>query len=226
MNRPVFLLGGLILALVLLQAKGPSVDAQVESTSFESGPIYAGVELAVDLPGAEHIRNIGSYIDNKGMCVFSSIEMAALAVGLEDMRGFRDWTAKNYRGGGWPDKVDEVLSKWFKTKGIEPIPYTQYEGRSPGEVLSLCSKTGRMACSTYGYSPRYGGPISHMICVSLYGDRFASVLDNNFPGEQRYEWMSPDEFDKRAKATTGSAWIFVWLTPGQPPLPRNLSKKG
>jgi hypothetical protein len=46
----------------------------------------------------------------------------------------------------------------------------------------------------YGYSPRYKSKISHMVdCVHMT-DKWAAILDNNFPGEDQYEWMAPDEF--------------------------------
>lgn len=190
--------------------------------SVVDGPIHDGHELTVDLPAAQQFKNIGSKIDGAGMCVFTSIEMAARAQGLEQMRGYRDWWASVSRGGGWPDQVDKSLKAWFQHKGIKPIPYFQYEGKEPEKVLSLIDRTGRMACLTYGYSPRYGGgTIAHMVCSPGFREKYGIILDNNFvatPGNEKiYEWMDQAELCRRAKLTGGSAWVFVWLTPPPPP---------
>lgn len=201
------------------------VDAQ---TSFINGLSHDGVSITADLPGNQHIRNIGSKIDDAGMCVFSSIEMAALHAGLEQMRGWRDWCAARYPGGGWPEKVDRCLADWFKAKNIAPIPYLNADGLNSAkvaEILDLCDKTGRMACSTYGYSPRYGQRIQHMVCFPAFKDKYGVVLDNNFPGETAYEWVQRKELVRRSIYPNPSAWIFVWLHQGPPPSPRNLRSK-
>ena len=214
-----------ILALVGLLAALPA-DGQPRpnpkpksSDSWVNGLEHDGHVLTVDLPGAEHIKNIGSYRDGAGMCVMSSIEMAARWAGLEQLRGLRNWCAKE-SGGAYPSKVDRQLAAFFKEKGIKPIPYLQYEGRSPERLMELIYKTGRMACITYSYSPRYGGRIAHMVCSPMYRGKYAVVLDNNFIGEDKYEWMSKEELVNRMKGG-GGAWVFVWLVPGPPPVPHN-----
>jgi hypothetical protein len=72
---------------------------------------------------------------------------------------------------------------------------------------------------TYGYSPRYKSKISHMVDCVHFTDKWAAVLDNNFPGEDQYEWMAPDEFLSRWKQVNGgweSAPIGAQQTsPGQ-----------
>src|ERR1700680_2925153 len=93
--------------------------------SFINGLNHGNESITCDLPGSQHIKNIGSKIDGSGMCVFTSIEMAALHAGLEQMRGFRNWVAENYAGGGWPDKVDKMLTAYFKAKNLPAIPYIQ-----------------------------------------------------------------------------------------------------
>lgn len=213
--------------LVLFFAFGPALAFQAEQakkTSWIAGASYDGVSVTCDLPDDQQMKNIGSKLDGAGMCVFTSIEVAARYQGLEQMRGFRDWAAAKYKGGGWPEKVDQLLGAWFKAKGITPIPYVQYQGKSPEALLELANRTNRMVCITYGYSPRYGSKaISHMVNGILY-DKYGVVLDNNFPGERNYEWMNPDEFVKRmradARGRSGAAWVFVWATPGAPPPPK------
>ncbi len=57
-----------------------------------------------------------------------------------------------------------------------------------------------------------------------FGPKYATVLDNNFIGDNAYEWMTREEFVRRMRLESGgrqgSAWVFVWLTPGAPPPPK------
>jgi hypothetical protein len=167
------------------------------------------------------MKNIGSKLDGAGMCVFTSIEMAARYQNLEAMRGWRDWCASKYPGGGYPQKVDQLLQAWFTAKSLPAIPYLQYEGKDPEQIMTLIDQTNRMACITYGTSPRYGGgSIAHMVDAILFRGNFGVVLDNNFIGDDKYEWMPRSELLRRMKYGQGSAWVFVWLTPGSPPPPK------
>ncbi|MCE9531352.1 MAG: hypothetical protein K8T89_09570 [Planctomycetes bacterium] len=192
-----------------------------------AGRSYQSEELACDLPGTEHMRNIGSKLDGYGMCVFTSVEHAARWHGLEQFRGFRDWCAERYPGGGDPDKLDQLLAAYCKAKGIVCPPYIQYEGPDVRPILELCDKTGRMACITYGQSPRYIGPrsptgtIAHMTNCPKFSGQLAVCLDNNFPGEASYEWMPLAEMERRIKHPRAkNGWVFVWLAPSPPPVPR------
>ncbi len=223
-----------VVALCLLSMLGMTVSGNQEvadsHNSFINGIVHGGESITCDLPGSQQIRNIDSKIPTinrrgkktySGMCVFTSIEMAALYSGLEQMRGFRDWCAENYEGGGWPDKVDECLKAYFTAKGIAPIRYIQYEGADPEKILDLCEKTGRMASMRYGYSPRYGEPIQHMVNLVMFRNDYGVVLDNNFIGEDRYEWVARKELLRRSVYPNKVAWVFAWLPPGPPPSPRN-----
>lgn len=199
--------------------------AQAPNGSVVAGPAYQGEEIACHLPANEHIKNIGSRRDGLGMCVSSSIEMAALWAGIESFRGFRNWCAKE-PGGSWPEKTDDQIRRYCKEKGIEVPAYIQYEGRDIEAILESCDRTRRMACVTYGYSPRYGKTIAHMVCLPNFAGeglgKLATVLDNNFPGENSYEWMNKSEAVKRISHPRGQGWIFVWLAPAPPPAPVNL----
>lgn len=209
---------------ILLLLFPVTVGAATPSKSFINGLTNDGVNITCDLPAAQQMKNIGSKLDDAGMCVFTAIEMAARYAGLEQMRGWRDWCAAKYDGGGWPDKVDQCLADWFKEKGLAPIPYLNAQGLDKTkvrELLSLCNKTRRFASFTYGYSPRYGQYIQHMSNVVMFSDKYGVVLDNNFIGENKYEWVQTDELVRRAIVPNKSAWIFVWLHQGPPPSPRN-----
>ena len=195
--------------------------------SHVGGNAYDGEEVTCDLPADQHIKNIGSRRDGAGMCVMSSVEMAARWDGLEEYRGLRDWCA-NERGGAYPEKVDDQLHRYARTRNLPEPQYFQYTGDAPEPLLELIDKTGRMACFAYGYSPRYGrGAINHMVCGARYSGRYAVVLDNNFPGT--YEWMPREELIRRMKTSAGPAgrsgrspaWVFVWLDAPPPPVPHN-----
>lgn len=217
------------LALALI---APVAAGQLTGSSQIAGPSHDGQEITCDLPPQEQFKNVGSKKDGAGMCVFTSIEMAARYQGLEQMRGWRDWCAANYTGGGWPQRVDQLLAAWGKHKNITIPPYYQYEGKDPSPILSLVDKTGRMASITYGYSPRYGGQIAHMVCCPAFraNGKYGVVLDNNFVAQRAgdgwkediFEWMPQAELVRRMKLTGGTAWAFVWLTSPPPPPPRNL----
>lgn len=208
-------LGSLVSIVVLL-----STPVRFEPGSIVGGPEHAGDAVTCDLPGVEHLANIGSRRDGRGMCVMTSIEMAARWHGLDQLRGLRDWCA-GQPGGAYPAKVDRQLGEFCSARRISIPRYLQFQGRDPGSILDLCDRTGRMACITYNSSPRYPGPIVHMVCCVKYGDRWAVALDCNFPGDHCYEWMSRDELLRRMPLADAQAWIFVWLNPGPPPSPHS-----
>jgi len=211
------------LAVALLIAASGLVSS---GPSFVNGLVHDGQELTCDLPEKDHIKNIGSRRDGAGMCVMSSIEMAARYHGLDQFRGLRDWCA-NEPGGGYPEKVVDQIRRYCKTKGIPEVPFYQYEGPNPEEVMEAIDKNGAMACITYAFSPRYNTSfIAHMVCSPMFRGKYGVVLDNNFINENSYEWMDRAELIRRMRSSgrtvgSGNAWVFVWLVPGNPPVPRN-----
>jgi hypothetical protein len=213
------------LAFVLVAIPALAEYAPGRGNAWVAGRTYQGEVLDCDLPGTMHIKNIGSRRDGAGMCVMSSIEMAALLQGLEKYKGLRDWCARE-AGGGYPGKVDKQLAEYCRSKNLPPPKYMQYEGPDPGPVIDAALKSGRMACITYGWGERYGQSIAHMICCVKCGTgQYAAVLDNNFPGEATYEWMSRDELIRRVRLQDdrpADGWVFVWLEGvPPPPSPRN-----
>ena len=175
-------------------------------------------EIQIDFPLSEHIINIGSKKDGAGMCVMSSIEMAARWSNLESMRGLRDWCAKE-PGGGWPEKVDRQMIGYNKAHQLSPAPgYIQYEGKDL-QILKTALDTGRFPAITYSGRDkvRYTGTIAHMVCLAHLDEKYAAIWDNNGkPGE--LIWMSPKEFVDRW--TDGSSgWTFIWISPPPPPIP-------
>src|SRR5262249_46058387 len=147
-------------------------------------------------------------VDGAGMCVDTSVEMAALYQGLEQMRGFRDWAARE-PGGGDPDKLADQIKRFCRAKGV-PVPrYVQYDGPDCEKLLEMADKTGRIACTTYGQCPRYvnrwnpRGVIYHMVCSTRHRRDFGVVMDNNKVGgvdeTHLHEWMTTEEHLRRIK---------------------------
>lgn len=192
---------------------GPSASPVGDGKAVVGGRTHQGVDLTVDLPGRLHVKNIGSKKDGAGMCVTSSIEMMARGLGLDAFTGFRDWCA-NEPGGAYPSKVDDQIKRYCAEKGIPVPPYVQIEGDA-GKVsaaLDLLDRTGRGAAITYGWGERYGSRIAHMTFCPGFG-KYGVNLDNNFVGEDAYEWMDRAELVRRCCYPSGQGWVFAWLTP-------------
>ena len=61
-----------------------------------------------------------------------------------------------------------------------------------------------------------------MVCLP-YFDRqtgWACVSDNNYPGEDEFVWMSPEDFVPRWKGG-GNGWVVCLLKSPPPPPPHN-----
>jgi hypothetical protein len=181
-----------------------------------SGPSYQGHDVQVHLPADLHVRNFGAPRDGKGLCVFASMTMAARYL---HVTGLYDVIHKVPYGGGWPEKVDQVLQQ-FAPPGLQ---CRHYEGTDLTFFKTVLA-TGRPACVTYGYGERYRGTIYHMVLLTYLDDNVACILDNNFPGEENYEWMSATEFRRRFCHPSGRGWGFAFvgkLAPPPPPVPCN-----
>lgn len=190
---------------------------QVEATSVEGGRTSpdGSEEIQIDLPGAQQMKNTGGR-DGAGLCVFTSIEHAGRWQNVDSILGLQTKMTKE-PGGGYPSKVEKMLEKYCNS-----AQYLQYEGNDPA-LIKLALTTGRMPSVTYGYSPRYSGKIAHMVNAAHLSEKWAAILDNNFPGENKYEWMTPNEFKKRW-ISGGGGWAVVLLAPPPPPLPINDSE--
>lgn len=177
-------------------------------------------EINCDLPGDLHLKNVGGS-DGAGLCVFTSIAHSARWQNVTLLEDFRDWMRK-HPGGGYPEKVDRMIEKCAKERNQTIPQYIQIEG-SDLEILKLACKTGRMPGVTYSKSPtgRYGGgTIAHMVSLPHADDTWFCVLDNNYPGENNYEWMTPEEF-KKTYTGGRSGWSVIFLNPPPPPFPKN-----
>jgi len=177
-----------------------------------------GTEINCDLPGELHQKNTGGS-DGAGLCVYASNRHTGRWQNCQQFEYLFEWM-KKHPGGSYPEKFTQTLEQCCKEKGW-PVPdYLQIESTDL-EILKKISATGRMLGVTYGISPtgRYNGQtIAHMVSLVHADDRHFVVLDNNYPGEDQYEWMTPQEFLK-AYASHGNGWAVVLLNPGPPPPP-------
>ncbi len=195
-----------LLFLLLLNLPGIYADSQIGGRTSPDG-IEA---LVCDLPALEHMKNTGGS-DGAGLCVFTSVEHCARWQNEESLRGFQQKMRKE-PGGGYPEKLDRMMARYCPNTA-----YLQYTG-ADSSLLKLALHTGRMPAVTYGFSPRYGNRIAHMVNLVHFSDRWACILDNNFPGEDKYEWMKPAEFERRWTLGNGG-WAVFLLNPPPPPIP-------
>jgi len=181
-------------------------------SSWVDGPSHEGVEVMVDLPPDQHVKNFGAPNDGLGLCVFASMDMAAR---WHHMTELIDVIHKVREGGGWPEKVSKVLRAYAPQR-----KFLQYEGVNP-EMLDSSIKQRIPVCVTYGYSPRYRGlkTIYHMVILVHIDAKWACIVDNNFPGT--FEWMSRAEFLRRWVHPSGKGWAYTFLEAPPPPIPRS-----
>ncbi len=202
----------------------PSGSAPVGADPGSIGPVAPdGTEPQVDYPEWEWMRNIGSRRDGAGMCVFTSWEMSCRNAGLEAFRGFRNWCAERYPGGGYPSKLAKLVKAYCQAKDIPTSVFDpdkdiiQYEGGSLA-LAEASLKNGGLPSVTLYHSPRYGrGTIYHMVNLAHLDAKIGAILDNNF---KPLEWASRDQTIGKMKMR-GTIWIAVLAKPGPPPLPKN-----
>jgi hypothetical protein len=208
----------LVLALLLFVVCSPlrAGDSKIAGRTSPDG----AEAIAIDLPASQHLRN-KTGTDGLGLCVWTSITMSGDWCNEDALRSLQQQMTRE-KGGGWPERVDEVLPR------LAPgVKYVQYTGRDPG-IIQTAVRTGRMPCVTYGYSPRYAGPrnpggrIAHMVNCVHYSANWVAVLDNNFPGDNQYEWMSPAEFKYGwMLGNPNGGWVVLPLRCGPSPIPVN-----
>jgi hypothetical protein len=181
-----------------------------------------GTEVQLDLPPSLHLKNRGGS-DGAGLCVFASLTHSGRWAEDPVFKGLFDYMTTQ-PGGGYPEKVDRVVSTYAAKNNLPKPNYLQVEGKDL-EVLKTATKNGLMPGVTYSFSPtgRYGGQrIAHMVSLVHLDDKWAGLLDNNFPGT--IEWMTPLEFQKTYTGG-GGGWAVILLKDGPPPVPHNTVKE-
>lgn len=213
--------------LVSWQAfKSSPWSADISGATVGGNVAPDGTEINVDLPGDLHRKNTSSPPGpgGLGLCVFTSIHHAAVFQNVPQLVEFPRWMIdQRIEGGGYPTKVREMIARISKDRGTPEPSYLQIEGPNTMDILALACRTGRMPSVTYCMSPtgRYGrSKISHMVNLVHCDSRWCCILDNNFPGADKYEWMTPDEF----RQTYAPGWAVILLAPSPPPPPRSAGK--
>lgn len=166
-------------------------------------------EIRIDLPEVFHVKN-RTGTDGAGLCVWASGKMAGSWGGEPSVCKLFE-KLQHEEGGGWPQRVDDEMRD-----SCPGVRYMQHTGGDPA-VLKAVVSSGRIACITYGYSPRYRGPINHMVCAVHFSDRWGAVIDCNFPNT--VEWMPSAELVKRWKYGRGGGWLWALCAVPPPPVP-------
>ncbi len=182
------------------------------------GPEMNGKKIRVDLPMSQHIRNVGGS-DGKGLCVFASISHGG-DWSNNELRDLFEWM-RTKPGGGWPSKVDAMISQFSKEKRIGLPNYIQHTA-GEASFLEAALQAGRYPAVTYSGRDNvyYSKQVAHMVNLVLFDKDTAVIHDNNYPG--KYLWMSREDFLPRWREM-GGGWAIVPLDPGPPPL--NVQRK-
>lgn len=191
------------------------------------GPSLDGSEVSCDYPGDRHVKNTAS--KGLGLCVFTSIHHACDWQNVPALLNMPKWMiSKGIPGGGYPAKVAQLIPRLAQERGQPTPEYFQVESNDL-EILKTACASGRMPCITYAFSPtgRYGGSrIAHMVNLVHADDKYFVILDNNYVGEDKYEWLTPQEFLRSySGGSTGWAVIFNDPPPPMPPYNANATKK-
>lgn len=183
----------------------------------QTGPAYDREEITCHLPEQEHLPNAAGR-DGFGLCVFTSLELAAKWSNEPALFGFRDFMTK-HPGGGWPEKVDQFIPKISAHNGLPPPEWVQHVG-GDATFLRRALQAQRYVCVTYDGRDGvfYPQRVAHMVNLVHLSDRYAVIQDNNFPG--KWLWMAPEAFLERWRGT-GGGWAIVLLRHGPPPIPVN-----
>jgi hypothetical protein len=218
------LLSSAVLAALLLvtAARAGAIEPTKEPVSPDGS-----VRAVADLPASQHLRNTGGMGfrgpgTGAGLCVFTAIELAGRWQNIAALAGLQKYMTTR-EGGGWPQKVDQVLVAYCKERGT-PVPaYIQHTGGDEA-LLKLALGTDRIVCVTYaGRDDFYSGRIAHMVNLLYLDDAHACILDNNRPGA--FVWMTRTEFLSRWRDMQGG-WAIVFLAPPPPPYPTDEHRAG
>jgi len=165
--------------------------------------------LQVDLPQPLRMRNAGGLGPGgpgtgAGLCVFTSVEMAARWQGEYRLLGFQE-KMKREPGGGWPEKLTKMLARY--APGVDCLQATG------------CDLAFLRPALASGYLPGVTWQGNHMLSLVGLTATSAAVLDNNSP--DKVQVMRRSEFYARA-ARGGGLWAALVLGRGPPaPIPVN-----
>lgn len=185
-----------ILACLLLC----SLCVPARAAFSHDGPVHDGHEVQIDLPAEILKHNIASR--GLGCCVFRSLDYCGLWQNVPELRDLPEQMVKaGIAGGGWPEKVDQIMQKFAPN-----VEYVQIKG--DWDLIRLALQTGRCVAITYGSA--------HMVCLVSLSDGVGCFRDNNFVGPNELIWGN--EREVIAKAGGSQVWAVVLLNP-RPPAP-------
>src|SRR5262245_23663062 len=124
------------------------VPATISTSREPVGP--AGLRAICDLPTTEHLKNRGGNDrtrDNPrgeagkgyGLCVFTSVEVAARWQWVRELNGLQDWMTR-HAGGGYPEKLDRMIAAFCREHNVATPAYVQHTGGDEW-FLDLAVKT-------------------------------------------------------------------------------------
>lgn len=207
-----FLSGALIVAALLLMP--------LSLGALESRPAN-NADVAFPVPPTYAIRNVGGR-DGAGLCVFTSINWAALMQGEQRLARFQAQMRAEL-GGGWPEKVDAMIAKY-----APGVSYLQDES-ADWELLLAAVRSRRVPSVTYcGHDPHYGkNTIAHMVNVIDATPERVVIRDNNFPAKDvvltarefrdRWEGKRFLVWNGSSYQPVGGGWAVYLLHTGVPP---------
>lgn len=188
---------------------GPRGDLPVgQVCGSRDGSTHDGHTVQVDLPVDQLVRNCGGS-NGAGLCVFTSIMFSARLQNVPQLKDFQTWM-KKHPGGGWPQKVDQMIARKCQEEG-KPVPdYIQIEN-GDWDLVKLALKTGRMPAITYGSA--------HMVNIVCLDGKYGAFRDNNFVAQNEIDWMTEEQ--AKQKAGGKRFWAVVLLAPRPPMPPKN-----
>lgn len=184
-------------------------DYESKSDEYVSKSLVGpdGKVVRTNMPLNLYIRNTGGS-DGLGLCVFTSIYHTGVYQGLP-FYDFRKYMERK-PGGGWPEKVDRMVSEYCRAYKYDVPNYVHVYGLKSIDVIELAIRRGHMVCITWGtdYSHYGGQTIAHMVnCVYLDKD-WGAIVDNNFPNEVL--WVRRKTFEKYAAWTGRLSQDGLW----------------
>jgi hypothetical protein len=193
-----------------------------------------GTVAVVDFPVTQHMQNVGGS-DGYGLCVYTSVTVAARWQNLDSMLTFRKF-AEGRPGGSYPEKLEADLKTFAARNKITLPPYVQHTGGDDA-FLDLCYATRRSPSITYaGLDGYYDSGVAHMVTGAHLDAKWGAICDNNRSGS--WVWMTRPQLLNRWKGKkddgkdilvhvsdgfrtywvpVGGGWAFVWLGPPPPP---------
>lgn len=195
-----------------------------------------GTKAIIDIPTLQHMQNTGG-TDGYGLCVPTSVTVAAKWHNLPELYGFRKF-AEGRPGGSYPEQLDSDLKLYASRNKIKLPPFIQHTGGDDA-FLDLLMATRRMGGITYaGVDGFYDSPVAHMVNSAHLDATRGAIIDNNRPGN--WVWMTRAQLLNRWKGLhddgkamlvpvrqgvrtiwvpVGGGWCFAFLGPPAPPVP-------